>query len=466
MPKQQMIDQISTKLNSIGVKHILATDADIVIDCEFLNAGWSTGKKKITYEATVFFNEDSKTVLMWELSKEQGHGFSFGGESESSFQSGKTLFRKVKSIQYGPDGKALEYTLDLGEIPKIVKDAAKAYGWKFKTVLSRNKATYPVGYIPINKTQEPQGQPNESHHDSERLQSNLPTQPVQTEIVPKSNFGILAWIGFGLLALFTAVLFAFSHTSITGWVLAVLIFFLAFRLLKKYETKGCLSGIMIWAGTIILLFLVFAFTTNTSGSSPVSNPTNNVQIPVSEQFAVSLPYEKEFTLDDGKSIGKFRLYIDSEYGDGQPAMEFSVKFDTTTLPKEFKYRDNQATALDSLGTPALDGLVMVIAATDQNTEPYHVSSLTYGTAFQAENGEIKPIVETEATTYRVDSASIKENAAVYTDMQVLWYNINEVGRTKLDENTHTTNTEKAYGLHPPLAQGKIPWEKILGDLGI
>jgi hypothetical protein len=52
--------------------------------------------------------------------------------------------RKVKSVQYGPDGKAYEYTLDLGAVSKLVKDIAKRHGWKFKTVLSRSKASYPA----------------------------------------------------------------------------------------------------------------------------------------------------------------------------------------------------------------------------------------------------------------------------------------------------------------------------------
>jgi glycine cleavage system H lipoate-binding protein len=40
----------------------------------------------------------------------------------------------VKNVQYGLDGKVYEYSLDLGAIPKTVKETAKQYGWKFKTV--------------------------------------------------------------------------------------------------------------------------------------------------------------------------------------------------------------------------------------------------------------------------------------------------------------------------------------------
>lgn len=51
-----------------------------------------------------------------------------------------TMFRKVKSMQYGPEGKVYEYNFDLGAIPKTVKEIAKANGWKFKTVVLKKKA--------------------------------------------------------------------------------------------------------------------------------------------------------------------------------------------------------------------------------------------------------------------------------------------------------------------------------------
>lgn len=146
--KQQILSEISSKLSALGIPVQNGNGADITISTEFLDASWSTGRKKINYEASVFIDEASQTVFMWEKTTETGHGLSFGGGSGTSFQSGKTLFRKVKSIQYATDGKTYEYTLDLGAIPKNVKETAKQYGWKFKTVLSRNKASYPPGYMP------------------------------------------------------------------------------------------------------------------------------------------------------------------------------------------------------------------------------------------------------------------------------------------------------------------------------
>ncbi|MGE5328674.1 MAG: zinc-ribbon domain-containing protein [Deltaproteobacteria bacterium] len=147
MSKQEIIKVITGKFAKMGISYQTGTNTDIAITAEFLDAGWSTGKKTINYESSIFVDEASQTIFMWELTKEVGSGFSFGGDSESSFQSGTTLFRKVKSVQYGLDGKAFEINLDLGAIPKAVKETAKQYGWKFKTVLKREKALWPAGYV-------------------------------------------------------------------------------------------------------------------------------------------------------------------------------------------------------------------------------------------------------------------------------------------------------------------------------
>jgi hypothetical protein len=139
---------ISTAVRNLGVALQLDNGTDVSIRTEFLDAAWGTGNKRIDYEALVYVNEPEQTVFMYEKTVETGSGLSFGGDSGSSFQSGTTLFRKVKSVQYGPDGKAYEYTLDLGAIPKAVKDVAKQNGFKFKTVVHRDKALWPAGRVP------------------------------------------------------------------------------------------------------------------------------------------------------------------------------------------------------------------------------------------------------------------------------------------------------------------------------
>ncbi len=146
MSKQFLLSRITAALDGLSIPYQTGGNADITIFKEFLDAGWSTGNKKITYNASVFADESTNTVYMWELTKETGSGFSAGFSGSTTFQSGKTLYRKVKSVQYGPDGKAYDFTFDIGAIPKAVKDAATAQNWKFKTVISKGKASYPKGY--------------------------------------------------------------------------------------------------------------------------------------------------------------------------------------------------------------------------------------------------------------------------------------------------------------------------------
>ncbi len=138
--KQELLAEIQSRLAAIGVQANKSDQTDLAINAELLDASFSTGKKKIRYESMILANESDKTVYMHEKTTEVSAGFSFGASGESSFQSGKTLFRKVKSVQYGPEGKVYEYSFDLGAIPKAVKETAGKYGWNFKTVLMKKKA--------------------------------------------------------------------------------------------------------------------------------------------------------------------------------------------------------------------------------------------------------------------------------------------------------------------------------------
>ncbi|HOR85463.1 MAG TPA: zinc-ribbon domain-containing protein [Bacillota bacterium] len=161
MSKEQLMSNVLEKFDQLGISYSKGQGTDISINCEFLDASWGTGKKSISYEAVIFFDERIQTVFMRELTKESGSGFSFGSSNESFSQTGSTLFRKVKSVQYSTDGKAYEYDLNLGEIPNSVKKSAKEYGWKFKTVLKKENAMYPPGYVShptANADTEPLGQ--------------------------------------------------------------------------------------------------------------------------------------------------------------------------------------------------------------------------------------------------------------------------------------------------------------------
>lgn len=140
--KREILGEIATRLGSLGIPFETGTRADVLIQTVFLDASWGSGSKKLEYLGSALLKDAERTLYYYELTKESSSGFSFGSDSESSFQSGKTLFRKIKSVRYGPDGKAYELTLDLGAIPKAFQDAARQYGWTFKTVLKRDKASY------------------------------------------------------------------------------------------------------------------------------------------------------------------------------------------------------------------------------------------------------------------------------------------------------------------------------------
>jgi hypothetical protein len=126
----------------MGISVTRGDKTDLSIDAELLDASFSHGKKKLRYEASILLEEHDKAVKMYEKTTEISAGVSFGMSGESSFQSGSTLFRKVKSVQYGPEGKVFEYNFDIGAITKAVKTAALAQGWSFKTVILKKNAMY------------------------------------------------------------------------------------------------------------------------------------------------------------------------------------------------------------------------------------------------------------------------------------------------------------------------------------
>lgn len=143
MSYQDIVQQLLSTLQNMGLQCTSGDGTDLAIRQEFLSARWLTGKRQIQYEALIRVDEEDQTIYLWEFTQETGSGFSFGSSSRSTLQVGKTVYRKVKSVQYGPDGKAFEISLDLGAIPKTIKSIARDNGWAFKTVLNKHKAQWP-----------------------------------------------------------------------------------------------------------------------------------------------------------------------------------------------------------------------------------------------------------------------------------------------------------------------------------
>ena len=107
--KQDLLHEIETQLSALGINTTKDGNTDLSIDVELLDASFSIGKKKIKYEAMILLDEPDKAVRMYEKTTEISSGVSFGMSGETSFQSGSTLMRKVKCVQYGPEGKVFEY---------------------------------------------------------------------------------------------------------------------------------------------------------------------------------------------------------------------------------------------------------------------------------------------------------------------------------------------------------------------
>jgi len=138
--KEELVQEIFTHLQTMGLSPSKGGDSDITVDCELLDAKGGSGEKKISYENAILVDEGAKTVFLYEKTTEKSKGFSFGSSAESSFQSGKTLSRHVKGTFIGLNGQIIDYDFDIGEISKRVKDIADKSGYKCKTVIRRKSA--------------------------------------------------------------------------------------------------------------------------------------------------------------------------------------------------------------------------------------------------------------------------------------------------------------------------------------
>lgn len=235
--KEQILFELNNRLTAMGIMTQVGQGTDISIETDFVDASWGIGKKKIHYEAFIYANEQEQIVYMYEKTSEEGQGFSFGGDNGSSFQSGATLFRKVKSIQYGPDGKAYEYDIDLGMIPKTVKDVAKSNGWKFKTVIGKHKVM---------------NQPTMEHSVPEARRYKSPSSQELYETEKKGLFGMIAFVILGMLMVGTLVL---MESTLVCWIVSLAIYGIALCLQRIWKDKN----IFIHLGLCILTAVILLF---------------------------------------------------------------------------------------------------------------------------------------------------------------------------------------------------------------
>lgn len=264
--KENLIIQIVSHLSRIGISPEVGERTDLTITADFLDAGWSTGKKTIGYESAIYLDEGSQTIYMWEKTSETQQGFSFGGETASSFQMGRTLFRKVKSIQYGPDGKAFEYSLDLGAIAKAVKDVAKENHWHFKIVLNRDKALYPKDTAsaqnrPLNPATQPQQSQTTIQHQGEFAIKEGTFYAKGGKATVKegaSRGGAIVFWGLEIILTLLALLIIADHFSLkklAGFGVIVLL-----PIIFKRKFHGFLKSLLLWSMIFILFFIFIAIT--------------------------------------------------------------------------------------------------------------------------------------------------------------------------------------------------------------
>lgn len=289
--KTEIMEAITSKLGKIGIKVIANQTTDIQIDTEFLDAKWSTGEKKIGFHALAYLNESENTIYYWQMTKEVGGGFSFGSDMESSFQTGNTLFRKVKSTGYGVDGKAFEYTIDLGEITSIFKNTAKENNWKMKTVLNKSKAMYsnsknenPVfsANRPVSNLESEIVSQNNVINKSIDVKENNPNDNENSIKNEKKKMKPIFKIPFISFSVIFALFLLILKVGLFGWFIFLIPFLLIYFMREKFSKFSILKNIILWVITFILLFILLAIISPTSRSSK-----ETIQIPINNTSKIT-----------------------------------------------------------------------------------------------------------------------------------------------------------------------------------
>lgn len=134
--KQQLIDDICFKLNELQIPFSIKDNTYIYVNTEFYDVGYGTQPKMVLYDLTVFLDEPNRSVFMYVKTAEKF--ISAEGVVGEYTNRSSSLFRTVKSVCSGADGKISVITVDLGQVPNTVKDTAFRYGWKFRTALNLN----------------------------------------------------------------------------------------------------------------------------------------------------------------------------------------------------------------------------------------------------------------------------------------------------------------------------------------
>jgi hypothetical protein len=116
---------------------------DLSLNNQVADAKWSTGKKKVSYEAVMKAVEAERTLYFWEILKESGGGLSFGSaDFESTSTMGTKRWGTKKEVVIGPEGKVVDYSWDYAATRNLVTEVAGRHGWQVKTVIVKQKAMW------------------------------------------------------------------------------------------------------------------------------------------------------------------------------------------------------------------------------------------------------------------------------------------------------------------------------------
>lgn len=128
-------------LNELGPFLIQpGTDTDIEVTNEIANKSWSTGKKKVSYQARILLDEGEHTVYFWEMIKEVSSGIKFKVGFETTRIKGIEVFKARQEKIYDQKGElVLDYQFDYGSLREAFKQIVEDNGWNFKLVITKGK---------------------------------------------------------------------------------------------------------------------------------------------------------------------------------------------------------------------------------------------------------------------------------------------------------------------------------------
>ena len=119
-------------------------ETDLEIANVLADANWAVGKKKVEYSARLLADTAAKTVLFWEMIKEEGLGLGalFSFKMETYRSDGKTRSGTASETAYGLSGKVIDYNWDYAQVRGLIENAVRSRGWQVKMVLLKGKASY------------------------------------------------------------------------------------------------------------------------------------------------------------------------------------------------------------------------------------------------------------------------------------------------------------------------------------